>query len=1138
MAKQWGRPSLFTWLLSSIDGALTGADGKLYLFCKSKDSPQVTYCLRYSTVPVDALDTLVLDEESPKKASELWAITSKDADIVHVVTAAFERSGSAYLYTLRTAGDQSFALRYSRGNQSPFAPDVGYPAPMPGKIRDLSKDFYAGILTADQKYAITRLTSHTAEHFSLLLFAGGVKKLLTLATQQVPELPHFVAKGSATPGPNDLAIDTTFVKEYPGSDGSTGLDFASANGFYYTEIFFHIPYLIAQALKQEQRFSDAKTWYEYVFDPTVTDGVSFWQIQFLSDKAFGDEATDKLSAQIEAYRTDPFDPHRIAELRPIAYRKAFVMSYIDNLLEWGDMLFRQYTRETIGEATMLYVLAAGLLGKRPEDLGKRRMSQPDSLTYDQIHSFDTKLPLDEDLLELENGHPPLPADPTTITTPNDSIFNPYFFIPENDQFVGLWNRVGDRLFKIRHGLNIDGVKQALALFAPPVDVLALVQAFASGAGLAQALADYNAQVPHYRFTYMLGRARELTARLVSLGGALLSALEKKDAEELSLLRNTQEHSIFELQLQIKQQQLEAARQSLAALQEGLKNARSRETHYQQLLSTGLTAHEQAQIAGMVVGQVFSQVANVIGIASSVAHFVPQVGSPFAMTYGGIQVGSGLQGLSQAFKALSELASFQSSLSATLGGWERRTQDWELQRTLATGDTLQIGRQIRAAEVQVDVANREIQVSRRQIKNNEAIDTFMNSKFTSKQLYQFMIGKLSAVYFQTYHLALGYAKAAQRALQFELGLAESDVGFIGASYWDSLKKGLTAGEQLQLDLDRLDKFHCEINERRMEITKYVSLAQVDPLALVRLKERGSCEFELGEALFDGDFPGHYCRQIKTVSLSFPAVVGPYHNFNATLTQLGHRTLLAPDKKVLKQLLAPSPTDTEPPATVLRVDWRPNQQVALSTGVNDSGLFQVDYHDERYLPFEGTGAVSTWRLEVNGVDGPLHRQTLSDVIITVRYTARTGGSVLAETAKNTLGKQQRDTAWFLNLATDFSDRWQAFMNKPSDGLVLSVERSRLPQASSNKVTGVYLHYELVDEPVDDFSRQAMTLSAPGQREIQLKPGSFKTGLTLPLFEQGDPANTAWKLMPAGGAAKFSTRNLRTIALVVTYKTKPSF
>jgi len=31
---------------------------------------------------------------------------------------------------------------------------------------------------------------------------------------------------------------------------------------------------------------------------------------------------------------------------------------------------------------------------------------------------------------------------------------------------------------------------------------------------------------------------------------------------------------------------------------------------------------------------------------------------------------------------------------------------------------------------------------------------------------------------------------------------------------------------------------------------------------------------------------------------------------------------------------------------------------------------------------------------------------------------------------------------------------------------------------------------------------------------------------------------KLVPAGHADKFSTRNLRTIALVVTYATKPAF
>src|SRR5262249_42787298 len=148
------------------------------------------------------------------------------------------------------------------------------------------------------------------------------------------------------------------------------------------------------------------------------------------------------------------------------------------------------------------------------------------------------------------------------------------------------------------------------------------------------------------------------------------------------------------------------------------------------------------------------------------------------------------------------------------------------------------------------------------------------------------------------------------------------------------------------------------------------------------------------------------------------------------------LLAPDKTALKYLLqgpgASANQAAQPAATVLRVDWRPNQQVALSTGTNDAGLFQVDYHDERYLPFEGTGAASTWRLEINGVDGALHRQTLTDVIMTVRYTARTGGSAFTQTVKNELGKKSRERAWLLNLAFDFPDQWQAFMNRPADGM----------------------------------------------------------------------------------------------------------
>ena len=46
-----------------------------------------------------------------------------------------------------------------------------------------------------------------------------------------------------------------------------------------------------------------------------------------------------LEHQVAAWRTDPFDPDAIAQLRPVAYQRAIVMKYIDNLIAWGDQLF-------------------------------------------------------------------------------------------------------------------------------------------------------------------------------------------------------------------------------------------------------------------------------------------------------------------------------------------------------------------------------------------------------------------------------------------------------------------------------------------------------------------------------------------------------------------------------------------------------------------------------------------------------------------------------------------------------------------------------------------------------------------------------------------------------------------------------
>ena len=40
----------------------------------------------------------------------------------------------------------------------------------------------------------------------------------------------------------------------------------------------------------------------------------------------------------------------------------------------------------------------------------------------------------------------------------------------------------------------------------------------------------------------------------------------------------------------------------------------------------------------------------------------------------------------------------------------------------------------------------------------------------------------------------------------------------------------------------------------------------------------------------------------------------------------------------------------------------QSIVTSSGNNDSGLFETNLRDERFLPFEGAGAESTWKLDL--------------------------------------------------------------------------------------------------------------------------------------------------------------------------------
>jgi organic radical activating enzyme len=65
-----------------------------------------------------------------------------------------------------------------------------------------------------------------------------------------------------------------------------------------------------------------------------------------------------------------------------------------------------------------------------------------------------------------------------------------------------------------------------------------------------------------------------------------------------------------------------------------------------------------------------------------------------------------------------------------------------------------------------------------------------------------------------------------------------------------------------------------------------------------------------------------------------------------------------------------------------------------------MFELNFRDERYLPFEGAGAISTWRIELSADFRQFDYDTISDVILHLKYTAREGGEPLRSGAVNEL------------------------------------------------------------------------------------------------------------------------------------------
>jgi hypothetical protein len=731
----------------------------------------------------------------------------------------------------------------------------------------------------------------------------------------------------------------------------------------------------------------------------------------------------------QAYENDPFNPFAIARLRIGAFEKATLMQYIDTLIQWGDYYFAQDSWESIVAATMVYVYASDLLGPRPQPVA--RYAPKAETTYrtlvenssSLLSVLEKKLAAKAPQAKPAGQQAALPSKGKPVTAQSHAYtgFYPYFCVPENKQFVGYWDKVEDRLHKIRHSLDLKGRSRQMALFEPPLDPLALVKAAASSNPMPSESSQAAKQAPRYRFRIALERARRLASTSSQLGAALLAALEKKDGEALALLRNRQEQLILSLTRQIKQSQVERAKASLAALQAHQSGVKVQLEHYTKLLDEGLSAGETAQLVLMDVAEGFNVVSTIAETVAAVALAVPNVGSPFAMTYGGREIGGAWRSIATVSRIGAESCNYVGQRVLTVAGYHRREQEWTLTKNMTQTELDSVTQQLSAAQTELVAARQDLLIHDKTVIQNQEMEAYLKDKFTTQDLYQWMAGRLSALHFQTYCLAMQAAAAAQQAFQYETDRTDT---FLSFDYWDGGRKGLLAGEGLSTALDFMEASYIEGNQRRLEIERVISLAQIAPSALAKLKTEGVCEFAFSELLFDYDYPGHYARKIKSVSLSIPAVLGPYQNIKAMLTQTKSQVAVSGDLTNVKYLVG---EQQGKPETVWEGPFPDNgQKIAVSSGVNDSGLFVLDFQDERYLPFEGTGAVSSWKLEMPRETNHFDFDRLTDVLITLRYSALHDDE-LKKNVENFLATKPLSAWYYVPIKQFFPSEWDAFLPK---------------------------------------------------------------------------------------------------------------
>lgn len=766
----------------------------------------------------------------------------------------------------------------------------------------------------------------------------------------------------------------------------------------------------AAALRANCRFESALSWCRAAFDPLTRNNEWSQCPQKIPGRP-SDEKENQPSAQqeIPPGRDEPCCPTSPVK-SGISRSRAVMLEYLEILLQWGDTLMCRNTTESVQQALVLFNEASRILGPQPVLVKAQGASLGESMTLAKYT-----------------------ASPA----------------PLNPRLLSLYEQVLDRKSMVRSCMSV----QRLRSRPGRTITNAIWKGPASCNGTDNGC--ISCCIP-YRFRVLLPKALELAGAVKSLGGALLGAYERGDSEYLGALRMAHDRQIMSLGLEVKQFSFREADWQVQAIEKQIEGALTQLRYNQQLLQNGLSPGETASVSSTNVAlgtRTGASASEVIGQGLSAIPDMSIGGAGLAgspLEFNQLPIGTKLAGVFQAaarvLNIAADIAGTQAGLSSTQAGWQRRADDWQHQVDVFQIEIAQIKRQQIAAQRRRDITLRELNSHQRQLEHFSEVQEFLRDKLTKHGFYLFLQQETAALYRQTYNLALQTAKEAQMAFQYER--RDVPITALPEGGWDSLQEGLMAGERLELALHTMDRLYMRTNCREHELSKNLSLRLHFPLAFLQLITTGACEFEIPEWMFDLDYPGDYMRRIKSVSLTIPCVVGPYVGVHCRLQQLSSALRISPDLSSHSpcscSTMTPTPSSSEPsydsPHHLTR-QHIPTTSIATSTGQNDSGLFELTFRDELLVPFEFSGAVSRWRIELPAKNNSFSLDSVSDVVMHLNYTARPGGAAL-EAAANESAQRHLPGGGvrFFDTRHEFASDWRNVRDGKAVGL--KMERRMFP------------------------------------------------------------------------------------------------